>query len=71
MRRKENISRYGLIKTQFEDILNSTLSYGQKDIERINELMRKILPNDPDLRNGWEIFWDKVWSGFDKAAGKK
>ena len=71
-KREQNIERNFLIAVQLEDIFDDFEKFKDEELEELNELMSRILPQQVvNEQNGWINFWNGFFELFDKGSGKK
>lgn len=58
-KRREDISKKGLIKIQFCDVVENYKEYDIKQLQRIDSVMR-IVVGSQEPRKWWEKLWDDI-----------
>lgn len=71
-KRKQDVTREGLINSQLDDILDNFFKARDNQYEiEFNDLMKRLLPQNSKPKNAWEAFWVWILEGFDNFTGKK
>ena len=72
-KRKEDLTKKGLIISQLNDICEDYLGYSMEDKQLVDDVMNRIIPKpvENQVNNQSISWWDKIWGNYDKATGKK